>query len=139
MEKRLFNPAIFILILIGLSSAVIAAHTATVTLSPTSGYETVKKTFLLNIQNNVGSTDSINTVYLALNGYTINEIAGVPFGWYYWNNGSFLILNTSSNMIGPLPLDAGRTFMINATAQQVSGDSPSTWFTTTFDTGGSSR
>src|SRR3989344_4353261 len=112
MEKRLFNPAIFILILIGLSSVVIAAHTATVTLSPTSGYETVKKTFLLNIQNNVGSTDSINVINLALNGYIINEIAGVPSGWYYWHNETLLILNTSSNMIGSLPLDSGRTFMI---------------------------
>ena len=82
MEKRLFNPAIFILILIVLSSAVIAAHTATVSLvGYIQNYETNNMQFLLEVKNNLGSTDSITNISVSHPGYNTTSIQNPTFPW----------------------------------------------------------
>src|SRR3989344_5662553 len=132
MEKSLFNPAIFILILIVLSSAVIAAHTATVSLvGYIQNYETNNMQFLLEVKNNLGSTDSITNISVSHPGYNTTSIQNPTFPWA--SNGD---INWYG---GTIPAIWSGYFYFNATAQQVSADTPFTWTVTTIDNTGASQ
>ncbi len=129
MQKKVF---LYVLSLLFLASLVFAAHSTTVSISPGSSYETVRTTYTLTVQNNAGSS-AINNVNISLNGYNFNEVVFIPFGWSFSINGNTLIFLTSSNQIGPLPGDLGRSFIFNATASLVNSNTANTWNVLTRD------
>ncbi len=103
---------ISILLLIGI---VFAAHTATVSVSPNSSYETLKKAYTLTLINDGTSSDSINNVTITLNGFNLNEIKPIP-NWIYTTNGNAVNFLTSIASIAP---GFGGPFTFNATANTI--------------------
>ncbi len=131
MKKRLFNPAIFILILIVLSSIVIAAHTATVSLvSYAQNYETNNMQFAVRVENNLSSANSITNITVFHPGYAKTFVLNPSS---FSNDGD---INWYGGLISS---DGIQTFRFNATAQQVSADTPFTWTITTIDNIGTSQ
>src|SRR3989344_8574472 len=129
MEKRLFNPAIFIIILIVLSSAVIAAHTATVSLAGyVQNYETNNMQFALKVDNTLWPANNIVNVKFSYPGYSKTYV--IP-NWQYDGD-----INWYSGSIAPL---GSQTFIFNGTGQQVSADTQFNWTVTTIDTVGASQ
>jgi len=121
--------ASLIIILIVFSYLVLAAHTATVSLTGYApNYETNNMQFAVKVENTVWPANNIVNVTLSYPGYSKTYV--IP-NWQYDGD-----INWYSGSIAPL---GSQTFIFNATGQQVSADTQFNWTVTTIDTAGASQ
>src|SRR3989344_7971247 len=121
--------ASLIIILIVFSYLVLAAHTATVSLTGYApNYETNNMQFAVKVENTVWPANNIVNVTLSYPGYSKTYV--IP-NWQYDGD-----INWYSGSIAPL---GSQTFIFNATGQQVSADTQFNWTMTTIDTVGASQ
>ncbi|HME87462.1 MAG TPA: hypothetical protein VKE88_03555 [Candidatus Nanoarchaeia archaeon] len=112
-----------------LITSAFAAHTATVTTNYVSIYETNPTNITITVDNDLFSTDSINTVDVQTTGFTISNIVQL-LGWTITNNNSISFF-TATNAISNWGL---QRFGFSAVADVVTQDTTNTWTITTTDT-----
>ncbi len=120
------------LVLLLLIPIAFAAHTATVSTNYASVYETNEANITLNVANDFASTSTINSVDVATDGFSIQNIIALV-DWAVSNNNSI----TFTTALAGISNWGSQNFGFSALANNVNQDTIYTWTTTTTDTQGS--
>ena len=120
---------IWLILFFFVSSAVIADHNATVGLfGYATTYETLNSNLILNIYNDILSTDSINNVLLLTPGFSFITITD-PTGWTHTENPLNYITNSSG-----ISNDFSGNFRFVAKADKLTADTTYVWDVNTTST-----
>ena len=117
----------YVLLVLVLVPISLAAHSTTVSVSPTSSYEIIKNLYNLNVINNGNSSNIIKEVTINLDGATLVSDEVDSGGWVYNVSGNSI---TFYSMIGR---GGSQPFYFNATNNEVNSDTAYTWDIDTKD------
>ena len=114
--------SVLILAILLLVGSVFAAHTTTVSVNPTSSYETLSKNYAITISNDLSSSNPINNVTIYFNGFNFNAVYYNPAGWNYLNN-----INSITFYGGSISPWGSQNFGLNLTANLVNLNTTYNW------------